>query len=160
MGKFMKILGCILIGILIGNISCAIFMIYKLGFIVEKEKKDAAKFKEYFKVLDQLTQIEMGKKDICLDAMNISSVAVYGRGVLGIHLINVLNMKGIKVKYIIDKGKENIYSQDKIVDLKEPLLDIDAIIITPFMEYKEICVNIEKYNSGIEMIDVRNLLVY
>lgn len=64
---------------------------------------------------------------------DLKKIAVYGAGFLGKQLIESLSKTKIKVEAVIDKNS----IQDKKATI-EALKEVDAVIVTPFLEYKSI----------------------
>ncbi len=93
--------------------------------------------------------IKIGEK---LKYFGIESLAVYGYGQVGRHLIKILINEGIEIAYIID-NKQITNTEDTYVFYKtdDSLPMVDAIIITPTHDYYDIC---EKLNDKVS-IDCR-----
>lgn len=66
----------------------------------------------------------------------INNIAIYGMGLIGKHLIKELESTDVHVKNIIDEGnREGNISVAKIGDRLD---NINAIVVTPFLEFKQI----------------------
>lgn len=77
----------------------------------------------------------------------IKNIAIYGGGILGKHLYYELLGSGIQMKCFLDQNKEaGIYGEKTIVP-GEPTGTVDAIIVTPFTEYRSIRERLELYYS-------------
>ncbi len=71
----------------------------------------------------------------------LKKVAVYGAGFLGRQLIEALNNTMVKVEAVIDKRS----IQDTMATIVV-LKGVDAIIVTPFLEYKSIKETLSEFN--------------
>ena len=91
-----------------------------------------------------------------LEDLAIQNVAVYGMGDLGKHLINELKDSSICVKLCFDKTAEFLQGETKSSKEAE-LTGIDAIIVTPFMEYKEIRLLLKNIFDGM-IISIEELV--
>ena len=77
----------------------------------------------------------------------IKTVAIYGYGYLGKHLVEELNDSDVCVKYIIDRNT-GIRARDiEVLRLSKDLPKVDVIIVTPAGQYDEIRSNIKTYVS-------------
>lgn len=86
----------------------------------------------------------------------IETVAVYGMGFLGRHLLRDLNKSQIKVRYVIDKYKKNVLGYEW-VNPDDELPSVDAIIITIVNEYDEICARL-KDKTDAKLINLEELV--
>lgn len=66
------------------------------------------------------------------------SVAIYGMGIHGRMLYEDLRDTQISVKYFIDKQKKEGLGGVPVYSLEEELPDVDAVIITPYLEFASI----------------------
>lgn len=94
----------------------------------------------YYDLMNKwFTNVQNNKKiEQVLLALHIKNIAVYGIGNLGIHLLKELENSSINVVLCMDKNTK--FSQDM-----DGYSDIDAIIVTPVLEYKEIRLCLKKY---------------
>lgn len=84
-------------------------------------------------------------------------VAIYGYGRIGRILCNELQLSGFCVKYVIDKNKEALVTNRKAISPTEPFEPVDAIIITPIMDFfaiKEFC----KKKCNYPLISVEDII--
>lgn len=91
------------------------------------------------------------KASICV------SIAIYGIGMLGRHLLTELNQEGIEVAYGIDirdavAKNINIY---KLEDIKE---HVDIVIVTVMWDYTEIYKKIKKSGIANEIISLEQMI--
>ena len=83
------------------------------------------------------------------------SVAIYGLGLIGVHLQKeLLHSKLVNLKYIIDKGKKGVHNDIPVFDLNDNLPKVDAIIVTVMWDYNKIESELtKKMNSSVISID-------
>ena len=77
----------------------------------------------------------------------INSVAIYGLGNIGQTLINELCNCDVEIKYGIDKNWELYCENFKVISPEETLDEVDAIIVTPIMEFDSIKERLSKRTS-------------
>ena len=68
----------------------------------------------------------------------VKTVAVYGMGRLGKHLIHELSGSGIEIKYIIDRRSKINHPEYQIKSIEGELEKVDAVIITPIWDFDQI----------------------
>lgn len=104
---------------------------------IEKNRRTARCFDRW------MTLREEGKKiyDYLLK-YGVKTVAVYGMGRLGRHLIRELSDSGIEIKYIIDRRVEMHHPEYQIKGIAEELEQVDAVIITPIWDFDQIYVEL------------------
>lgn len=100
---------------------------------VEKNRKTARCFDRW------MTLREEGKGiyDYLLK-YGVKTVAVYGMGRLGKHLIHELSGSGIEIKYIIDRRSKINHPEYQIKSIEGELEKVDAVIITPIWDFDQI----------------------
>ncbi len=117
----------------------------------EKKELEAKvfRYKKYWEILDRW--LSLREKGICLEEIlkkrKINSVAVYGMGMLGMHLLNEFRNGDVKVSYGIDAKKDKIKAEIPIYSIYEELPETDAIIVTVPYAFEEIKERLEKKTS-------------
>ncbi len=98
------------------------------------------KMSEYFSLMNQWMYSLEDEKPIASYFLknNFRKIAIYGYGHFAKHLLFQLADSGIKVEYIIDKAKKQNSIPYLAKTLQDALEEVDAVIVTPFMEYKQI----------------------
>lgn len=101
------------------------------------------KFGAYYDILNKWMKLKESRQTIAgrLKERGISTVAIYGMGDLGHHLLKDLENTDIEVKYAVDRSFLAISE----IDVYEPdaeLPKVDAIVITPVFDYENICKNL------------------
>jgi hypothetical protein len=104
------------------------------------------KYKEYFDLANRWLYLMEANKTLkdFFAYNNYNKIAIYGMGDFGKHLFEELKDTEIQVEYCIDKGIRNYKKGVQIVDPTESLSTVDAIIVTPIMEYQTIKEDLEK----------------
>lgn len=73
-----------------------------------------------------------------LKQKGIKEIAIYGMGDIARHLQHELKDTDVTVKYAIDKSKLSVIDIDTYLPDSE-LPQVDAVIVTPILEYEYIC---------------------
>mgnify|MGYP002509543375 CR=1 FL=1 len=112
------------------------------------EKPD--KWGTYYHILNDWMKLKEngGSIEQALKEKNIKSVAIYGMGDLGRHLVKDLENTNIEVKYAIDRSFFAISDID-IYEPESELPNVDAVIVTPVCEYENIRRDLEEKLSCI-----------
>lgn len=128
-----------------------------VGFfdVVQLERSIKYRFLKY-ESLNEMSGKELFDSIKISDSVNgIKKVAIYGASIIGIKLAQVLSDKGVEISYFIDRdSKEFAYN---IYTLADRLDTIDAIFITPFMEYDTIYEEIRKVIS-VPIISIEDFI--
>ncbi len=140
--------------------------IYKQRSIVVSEKKKSDIIGEYPKVekYKQLLEIWMVLRDrkvsfsYFFEHQNIKKIAIFGAGMFGRHLYYELQKSSISVVCFIDSKNISDINEIKTIKPGQKIEDIDAIIITPVLEYKEIAESLEKFYDCY-MISLESVLM-
>lgn len=89
-----------------------------------------------------------------LEKMGIKKIAIYGGGILGRHLYYELRETNITVVCFLEQNRNVNISGIKMIVPGEPIEDVDAIIITPMIEYDKIREYLSrKYDSALISIE-------
>lgn len=78
---------------------------------------------------------------------NISKIAIYGGGILGKHLYRELEGTNIHVECFIDQSKRTVVTNVSTVLPETYIGEVDAIVVTPVMEFAQIQEKLMKYYS-------------
>ncbi len=145
---------CIL-SFLAGNVSLYLFYKFrnmKKG-VEDKNKKYCLLFDNWLILTERGDAIEQFFK-----TRNIKEIAVYGYGNIGRHLVTQLSNSDINIKYIIDKRKGGTMIDNiQCYRLSDRMPDVDAIVVTPICEYKEIKDILRKIVS-VEIISLEDIV--
>lgn len=126
---------------------------------VESLKIKNAQYYVYWTIMDKmLTLKEMGYKfSAVLHKRGYRTVAVYGMGMLGNHLVKELELENLVLSYGIDKRKESKRYSFPIYSLDDDLPEVDVIVISISYAYEEIEREIHNKMS-CDIIDIACLL--
>lgn len=104
------------------------------------------RYRSYWRVLDLwVGMLEKGNTPVSyLKKAGYNSVAVYGYGMLGKHLVYQLQKEGFSVKYVIDRQIEKQADGMPLYPLQEGLPEVDAVIVTVLYDYDNIMSELKK----------------
>lgn len=112
------------------------------------------KIHRYYKLLNEWMYLRGGKKCL-LDYLikhKYFTIAIYGMGDFGRHLLQEVEASSVEVKYVIDRRKVECSAIVLTIEDKWP--QVDAIIVTPFLEFESILELIEgKINCAVLSIE-------
>ncbi len=141
------------------SLIIAIFVAFKFGIIVGKNKDILInKYKQYFKLMCRWEEVSDKKLEAFFLNREIEKVGVYGNGDIGIILAKKLSNTQIKVEYFVEKSKKINSSGIKTYSIDDPLPEVDAIIVTPFTEYKSIELELNRI-SNCKIISIEEVIV-
>ncbi len=105
------------------------------------------KFEMYYNLLERwLTVHEEGRtlSDI-LAQREIFTIALYGMGKIGKHVINELKGSSITVVYAIDRAKSGLYDSIVVKRIDDTLPKVDAVLVAAVYDFDEIEETLRKY---------------
>lgn len=128
--------------------------------IINKEYENGKKYTSYYCFLSQWLRLRQDGYSLAgyLLEQDIHRVAIYGIAELGQRLYDELVESGIKVEYIIDNNQNVFFYDYKIFSMKDELLPVDAIIITPILSYESIKNEMKTKNIACPIISLELLL--
>ena len=116
------------------------------------------KFVEYFNILDAWMKIKEENKEIesYFTENDIKTIAIYGMGKMGKHLVASLEGTSIEVAYGIDRNT-GVASPIKCYGIDEEWPEVDAIVVTATFDFdnieslirKKACVEISPEDTNI-----------
>ena len=121
--------------------NCSILQVYK---------EKVAQYKAYWKLMDYW----MRKKECGISITDIlcnrgyRTVAVYGIGILGQHLLKDININEVTVEYIIDIRKCGQYETTPIFNLEDNFPQVDVIIFRVTHEFCRIKSNLSRITNN------------
>ena len=99
-----------------------------------------AKYEDFWRILDALLCFK--EEGISLESyfvnQGIKTIAIYGGGMLGNHLLEGLKNSGVKVVYIIDRRADSLNMKLPVYSPEDELPKVDAVIVSATFAYKEI----------------------
>lgn len=114
------------------------------------EMKTIERFRDYWHVLHQWLLLKEQNIHVAdyLYSKGISNVAIYGLGMLGLHLIKELEGGPVQIAYGIDRNAKELQMGFPVHTLEENLKPVDAVIVTVTHEYGVIYNQLRKLYSG------------
>lgn len=85
-----------------------------------------------------------GSIDKYLESIGVKNIAIYGYAELGSHLANELKNSNIKIECMIDRQRRETYSGIRVVKPEEFDIDVDMMIVTAIVHYREVREYMEK----------------
>lgn len=110
----------------------------EVGYFKELLEASEAKLKksrEYYSVINRWMYLRNKNIEKFLLNNKYIRIAIYGVGDLGKHLFIDLRNSEISVEYFIDRSVEGYLSEIIVKSPDDELSGVDAIIVTPIMEY-------------------------
>jgi len=107
------------------------------------------KKEKYYELLNRwVVNRERDKKiEQVLISMQIKNIAIYGMGDFGKHLVRELENSMVNIQLCFDKRTDFLYMENPSKYIQNHYADLDAVIVTPFLEYKEIRLFLKNYFS-------------
>lgn len=105
------------------------------------------KFEMYYNLLERwLTVHEEGRtiSDILVQR-GIYTIALYGIGKIGKHVISELKGSSVTVLYVIDRAKSGLYDAIAVKRIDDILPKVDAVIVAAIYDFDEIEETLSKY---------------
>lgn len=109
--------------------------------------------------LDRWMVLKEEKRNVAeyLYRFDIKTVAIYGMGILGRHLLAELKESPVKIECLIDRNWKNKVEGYKFISPDEEFPVIDAIIITAISEFGSIC-EILKGKTNARLMNLEELV--
>lgn len=107
------------------------------------------KFESFYNLAERwITLYEDGKSlEYILEERNIKTVAVYGLGKLGKHVVTQLKGSEVKVVYAIDRAVKGYWQDVEVIPLQGHIPNVDAVIVTAINDMDAIERNLKKHTS-------------
>lgn len=107
------------------------------------------KFESFYNLAERwITIHEEGKSlESILEERNIKTVAVYGLGKLGKHVVTQLKGSRVSVAYAIDRAVKGYWQDVEVKPLQGHIPKVDAIIVTAINDMDAIEKNLKKYTD-------------
>lgn len=116
------------------------------------------RYEGYWRILERWLTLK--EENVCLERYfadrKIATVAVYGAGMIGRHLLRELENGKVEVKYAIDRKADTLNVDVKVYSPDEDLPQVDAIIITATYDFVQIKDKLKKrgYMNVISLEEV------
>lgn len=137
------IVGCLPILGIVASKKCICKGIDKQNVMQKK------KFESFYNLTERwITIYEEGKSlESILVERNIKTIAVYGIGKLGKHVVTQLRGSKVKVVYAIDRAVKGYWQDVEVMPLQGHIPDVDAIIVTAINDMDAIERKLKKYTN-------------
>ncbi len=115
-------------------------------------KMQLFRYESFWRIMDKWLSLKEKNQSIStiLEEKNIHTVAIYGAGMLGKHLINELMHSCVEIKCVIDRNNIQEEFDTPILNISEQIPQVEAIIVTPSYDFKNIKMILE--NKGLSNI--------
>lgn len=122
-------------------------------------KNRMEQYKKNWQILDQWLRRNQQKNSLIktFNKMKISTIALYGLGMLGEHLIAELKETNILILYAIDIRKQGIERELPVLGLNDDFPKVDAIIVSVINEFDEITKLLSK-KTNIPIISLETIV--
>ena len=139
------------LGVVLDRIQCRT--------IVLSVRKQREKFFIYFEVLDRWLEILESSKSIIryFEKKGYKQIAIYGIGVLGMHLIKQLETTNVKINYAIDRNAQKMKFDISVLTMEEDFPQVDVIVVTPVQEFDVIRDKLRE-KTDIEIISLEDII--
>ena len=126
--------------------------------LAESEKL-VERYRCYWRVLHQWMLLKERNCNIgeYLYRKGIRKVAIYGLGMLGLHLVKELEDSSVEIIYGIDRAAEAMHQSFPVVIPGEMIGMVDAVIVTPVYAFDEIYTVLRKVYQG-EILSLMELV--
>lgn len=98
------------------------------------------KFEMYYNLMERWFTVHEEGKNISEILYNrgVSTIALYGLGKIGKHVVWELKDSKVSILYAIDRGKSGFYDSIVVKRIDEALPKVDAIIVAAIYDFEEI----------------------
>lgn len=98
------------------------------------------KFELYYNLLEQWLTIHEEGRTVpeILAKRGINTIALYGLGKIGKHVLHELKGSKVTVVYAIDRAKSGIYDSVTVKRIDDRLPEVDAVIVAAIYDFDEI----------------------
>lgn len=150
------------LGLVVGGMAASLSGILLYTYLLKKElalrNQKVNKFKDYYTLTNRwlLLKEEDKKLETYFEQQGIYTIAIYGVGELGKRLMKELNKSKIQVIYAIDKESGGSFMGISVLDYKDKLAHVDAIIVTPVFDFDKIKQELNNITSAriISLMDI------
>lgn len=127
--------------------------------LIQVYKSSANQYKRYWRLMDQWMRKKENKISLSdvLKKKGFFSIAIYGIGILGEHLIREIEESDIEICYGIDARKTKIAHSFPVISPDQEFPATDVIVVSAIIEYDEIKEKLLKVTS-IPVISLEELV--
>ncbi len=145
-----------IVSLLIGIAGGSVFIINILGAKTVYYRQIANKhFNILFIFNHWLELLEEGRSiELYFEENDYHTIAIYGMGYLGKHLLKELEKTDIEVKYLLDRQLGTVYGEIPVLSTSDVLKPVDVIVVTTVGEFYSIRKQLrERTSSKIIFVD-------
>lgn len=108
---------------------------------IKKKQEESQKHLKMFLLMNQWVNLWQDGKSVkdYFIRNNYRRIAIYGMSYIGETLLNELKNSEISVAYGVDSKADDLYADVEILKPEDELPEVDAVVVTAFYFYDEIC---------------------
>lgn len=128
------------LGLVLGYILGALKMGKRAGKIIQSNNVTISKNIEFYHLMAQWVKLKQNGKSIeeYLQKNHCQTIAIYGMDIVGKILVEELRETSIDIMYLIDQNNKIVVNGYKLLNPKDNLPPVDAVIVTPIYYYEDI----------------------
>ena len=109
-----------------------------------------AKYRDFWQILHLWLLLKERNIRVAeyLHSQGISEIAIYGLGMLGLHLVKELEKGPVTIAYGVDQNAKELQMDFPVYTLNDKLAETDAVIVTVTYDYGKIYKQLRKKYSG------------
>lgn len=113
---------------------------------IQKKQETSEKHLKMFLLMNQWVNLWQDGKSVkdYFIRNNYRRIAIYGMSYIGETLLNELKNSEISVAYGVDSKADDLYADVEILKPEDELPEVDAVVVTAFYFYDEICEALEE----------------
>lgn len=136
----MKKVNISILSVLAGGVLGAGLIGIKAIKKVYNEKANTNKFRSLFHLMSQWVKVNQDGKRVIdfFEEKGYKKIAIYGMGYVGEILNDEFRDSNITVEYGIDKNADSIYADVDVISVNDPLMEVDAVVVTAITYFEEI----------------------
>lgn len=137
---------------------CYISLTFTIEVAKNKDRK-IQKFKSYYNLLCRWKTVDADSLERYFLNQGICKIAIYGVGKMAELFYNQMKTSGIKMEYFIDRcAYVSSYMNLPLYEPNELLPDVEAIIVTPYLEMDIIKKNCSVNNKNMKYISLEEVI--
>ena len=121
-------------------------------------EKKADRYRGYWQVFDEwMLMLEQGRTPLdYIKSNGYNSVAIYGYGMLGKHLVRQFQKENFNVSYVIDRNNIKKTDDISIYNIMDELPSVDMVVVTVLYDYDNIY-NYLKNKVNADIVPINKL---
>lgn len=124
-----------------------------------KAEQDSRKYQRFYRCFNKwIENLESGRHiSDYLSQKGITSAAIYGYGLMGRNLLKEMEGGAVEVRYLIDRSFNTGNGRLQVISPEDELEKVDAIIVTPILEYAAIEAKLQK-KTDAEILSLEDII--